>query len=184
MRRVLLVFVCALIAAVLVVAEQEGPAGFQVIVGPRIGVSYYITTPEMFTESISDLYVFPSGNYFPVTTLFGVMAEQRILLGETRSHFAFQEVLLIGGLEQAIGLPSLSVLIGYRDASGLEIGAGPTLSLSGLGVVTAIGWTISTSGVYIPVNLSLVLPSQQRPAGVALTTGFNFVVRRSSPHRF
>jgi len=159
-------------------ADEEGPAGFLFVVGPRLGVSYTVTTSEGFTDAVNEL--FPSGTYVPVNTLFGVMAEQRILLGETRSHFAFQEVILVAGLEQSIALPAASLMIGYRDYSGFEIGAGPNLSLRGLGVVVAIGWTINARGVYIPIDVSCVLPSQQNAARIALTTGFNFVTRRSS----
>ena len=121
--------------------------------------------------------LYPPGSYVPVTSLFGVIAEQRILLGDTDSHFAFQEVVMIGGLEQSIALPTASFLIGYRDSSGFEVGFGPNVTLAGIGVVVAAGYTISYRGVFVPIDLSCVLPNAQRPASVALTTGFNFITR-------
>ncbi len=158
--------------------EFEAPEGFVMIVGPRIGGAYVFDTPDNFTASLRTLY--PTGSYVPAFTLFGVIAEQRILLGETKSHFAFQEVLLLGGLEQAVALPEAAFLIGYRDASGFEFGLGPIASLAGIGVVTAIGWTLSFRGVYVPIDVSVILPNATRPASVALTTGFNFRVGGSN----
>lgn len=157
---------------------QEGPAEFQFIIGPRIGVSYVATSASAFTDAVNDyFYTSDPVGYVPVTSIFGLIAEQRILLGETNSHFAFQEILLVSGLEQAIALPSGAFLIGFRAASGFEIGVGPTASFSGIGVVAAIGWTFSFSGVYVPVDLSVVLPNRERPMSIAVTTGFNFITR-------
>lgn len=42
---------------------------------------------------------------------------------------------LIGGIEQGIFLPSITGIIGYRNSAGHEIGVGPSLSLSGFGLV-------------------------------------------------
>jgi hypothetical protein len=167
-----------LVAAVLptVAQDTEGPAAFEFIVGPRLGMSYVLVTPSEFTAKVVELY--PGGEYFPLYTLFGITFEQRILLGNTRSHFAFQELVLVGGLEQAVALPMGAVLIGYRDWAGFEIGMGPILNFSGVGVVAAIGWTLSFNGVYVPIDVSVVLPSRQKPTVVSLTTGFNFMVRR------
>ncbi|MGA2615425.1 MAG: hypothetical protein ABSG38_18460 [Spirochaetia bacterium] len=155
---------------------EEGPQAFSLVCGPRIGGSYVLDTPEHFTGGVHTLY--PAGSYFPAVTLFGVTVEQRILLGQTRSHFAFQEVLLIGGLEQGIALPEGAFLIGYRDFSGLEFGIGPILHIGGISVVAAVGWTFSYKGAYVPVDISLVIPNAERPASVSITTGFNFQVSR------
>lgn len=162
-------------------ADGEGPAAFSMIVGPRVGVSGTIAQPEEFSASVAALY--PAGSYFPAVSLFGITVEQRILLGRTRSHFAFQEVVLIGGLEQGIALPEGAILIGYRDYSGFEIGAGPILHLAGVGVVAAAGFTFAFNGMFIPVDVSVIIPSMDRPASVALTTGFNFQISRREPER-
>jgi len=173
----LTVMVVALVLSVLVFADDiEGPEAFSLVFGPRIGGSYILVTPEDFTSSVNELY--PGGSYFPVVTLFGVTLEQRILLGQTKSHFAFQEVLLVGGLEQGVALPEGAFLIGYRDFSGLEFGVGPILHMRGFGVVAAVGWTFSYQGVYVPVDISLIIPNADRPASISITTGFNFQIRR------
>lgn len=178
MKRFAVLLTGLLLTAALPVAAQqsEGPEAFEFIVGPRLGVSYVLSTPEEFTSAVQELY--PGADYFPLYTLFGITFEQRILLGNTRSHFAFQELILVGGLEQSIALPIGALLIGYRDWAGFEFGMGPLLNLSGVGVVVAIGWTLSFKGVYVPIDVSVSLPSANRSASVGLTTGFNFKVRR------
>jgi hypothetical protein len=159
--------------------DQEGSLVF--IVGPRIGVSYmFERTDNEFGELVSDIY--EPRDYYPVNTQFGLVFEQRVLLGQTNSHFAFQEMILVAGLEQSIALPIASLIVGYRDASGFEVGAGPMFSFAGMGVVVAVGWTIQSKGVYVPVDLAVSLPSPARPMAMSMTTGFNFV-RNREPRR-
>ena len=121
------------------------PEEFAFVIGPRLGASYVFTDSVAYTEAVNEIY--PEGEYYPFMTLFGISLEQRVLLGMTSSHFAFQEVIMVGGLEQSIALPSASFLIGYRDLSGFEVGAGPTISFSGLGVIVAAGCRGYTIGV-------------------------------------
>ena len=111
--------------------------------------------------------------------------EQRIKLGETKSHFAFQEVFLIGGIDQSIVLPSLSFIIGYRHSSGLEFGLGPNISttsdirgdiIPSISVVYSIGWTFSYQSVYVPINLAIVPTPVDGHPRVSLLTGFNFYI--------
>ncbi len=161
--------------------EIEGPEAFSLVFGPRIGCAWVWQTQEKFTSSVNELY---SGNYFPVMTLFGVTVEQRILLGQTRSHFAFQEVLLVAGLDQGVALPEGALLIGYRDYSGFEFGIGPILHFQGISVVVALGWTLSLHGAYVPVDISYVIQNTDRPASISITTGFNFQVRRRESQVF
>jgi len=173
----LIIILTALVLAASVFADdaEEGPAAFSFVFGPRIGGSYVVDTPEKFSAGVNKLY---PGDYFPAVTLFGITLEQRILLGQTRSHFAFQEVVLIGGLEQGIVLPEGAFLIGYRDYSGFEFGIGPIVHVGGISVVAALGWTFSFRGAYVPIDISLIIPNKERPASISITTGFNFQVSR------
>ena len=163
--------------------ERERPSGYQLVLGPRVGANYFITSSEDFTDRVNDLGCFPESDYIPVMSLFGISLEQRILLGGTRSHFAFQEVLVVNGLEQSIALPSASFLVGYRDWRGPEFGVGPNVSPhkdgATIGVIVAAGYTFSKRGVFVPVDLSVILPNARRPPSVAVTTGFNFIVRET-----
>jgi hypothetical protein len=154
----------------------DRPEGFQLVIGPRVGAGWMMETPQEFTEELRAMY--PTGNYYPVLTMFGITLEQRILLGETRSHFAFQEIVLVAGLEQGLALPEAAVLIGYRDYSGLEFGIGPIMHLNGFGVVIALGWTFAFKGVYVPFDVSYTIPSGERAGVLSFTTGFNFQRRR------
>jgi hypothetical protein len=179
----LVVLVLALVLSVSAFPDDaEGPKAFSLVFGPRIGGSYILDTPENFTAGVSTLY--PGGSYFPAVTVFGVTIEERILLGQTRSHFAFQEVLLIGGLEQGVALPEGAFLIGYRDYSGFEFGIGPILHIGGISVVAAVGWTFAYQGVYVPVDVSLIIPNTDRPASISFTTGFNFQISRKERQGF
>jgi hypothetical protein len=65
-------------------------------------------------------------------------------------------VLLAGGMERGKFLPSVSSLFGMRTNRGFEAALGPNLSLSGVGMVVALGITIKTPNLNIPVNLSFV----------------------------
>ncbi len=177
MRKV--IFVLLLITSLSTIylfSEEYYEPEFKMIFGPRIGVSYYFTSSEDFTQIINEMY---EGEYTPLYTLFGAILEQRILLGETRSHFAIQEMVLVGGLEQSIAIPIAALMIGFRGSSGFEFGVGPIVSLTGIGVVCAVGWTISYKGAFVPVDLHVVLPNQRRPAVLGITTGFNFVTKKS-----
>jgi hypothetical protein len=169
-----MVAVLVLLSASAFADEPEGPEAFSLIFGPRLGFSGF-WPPEGFKSSVNSLY---PGDFVPVVSLFGITVEQRILLGQTRSHFAFQEIVLVGGLEQGIALPEGAFLIGYRDYSGFEFGAGPILHLGGVGVVVAIGYTISFKGMYVPLDVSLIIPNTGRPASIGFTTGFNFQISR------
>lgn len=173
MKKVFFLF-CLILFSVSLFAESEEDEqipGFMFVIGPRIGVSYYIDSSEEFSTMLSDYF---PGEYFPVYTLFGLSLEQRILLGKTKSHFAFQEIILVGGLEQSIAIPIGAILIGFRSHSGFEFGFGPIGSFSGFGVVCAVGWTFSYREVYVPVDLHVILPNKERPPVVGLTFGFNF----------
>jgi hypothetical protein len=171
-----LVVAIAALGVPLFAQDEERPMESPLVLGPRIGCSYLIESAEEFTESLRDLY--PTGDYFPVVTVFGITLEQRILLGQTRSHFAFQGLVLILGLEQGIAIPEGALLIGYRDYSGLELGIGPLLTPAGISVIAALGWTFSYHGVYVPVDVSFIIPNASRPPAIGLTTGFNFIIGR------
>jgi hypothetical protein len=172
----LTVMMVALVLSVSVFAEDlEGPEAFSLVFGPRLGFSGFYP-PADFSSRVSSIY--PARDYTPVVSLFGFNVEQRLLLGDTKSHFAFQEVVLVGGLEQGIALPEGALLIGYRDYSGFEFGAGPILHLGGVGVVVAIGYTISFKGMYVPLDLSLIIPNKEQSASIGFTTGFNFQISK------
>ncbi len=181
-----LIFLLLLVLASLPVSaqEQEKAKRLEIVYGPRVGVTWVVTSPEDFDASIQG--VFPADReYFPIFTQFGFNLEQRIRLGNTQSHFAFQEVLILGGLDQNILLPSLSLMIGFRSRIGLEFGLGPNVAMKrspegaglDLSVAYSLGWTFSFEDVFVPVDLAFIpTPSDGKPR-ITLLTGFNFKKR-------
>ena len=162
--------------------DEESMLEFEFIFGPRVGVSWVTVNPEQFNESVQQIFSDETRAYFPIFTQFGINFEQRIRLGTTKSHFAFQEVIIIGGLDQNIVLPSLNFLIGFRSHAGLEFGLGPNITMSksadGIGitvsVVYAVGWTFFFQNVFVPVNIAVVPSLSEGHLRITFLTGFNF----------
>lgn len=80
-------------------------------------------------------------------------------------------VVLLGGLDQSVALPSLSWLVGMRTRDGAEFGIGPNITPAGAGLVFTAGVTFRAGALNVPMNVAVV-PSK---TGVRLTvlTGFN-----------
>ena len=139
--------------------------------GPRLGLTYI--TPGKIVEEIDGSFM----------TQYGWQFETRFVSGEELAGLV-EWVLLAGGLEKGYVLPSVTSIIGLRAKSGFEIGAGPNLSLAGVGLVFAVGYNFSIGSLNLPLNLSWV-PSTRiededdLPGGVdsghrvSLTFGFN-----------
>ncbi len=165
-------------AATAYTEPEDAEEPLYAVFGPRVGVSWRFTSVSEFSEDV--------GTYFPIYSLFGACVELRIPLGETKSHFVVQEVLLVGGIDQSIALPSGAVLVGYRGASGFELGVGPILSFDqggfiyylgfsfSPGVVVAAGYTFSLGGIFVPIDVSWTVPNQRTWGGISVTTGFSF----------
>jgi hypothetical protein len=85
-------------------------------------------------------------------------------------------VLLLGGLEQGVALPSLTWLVGLRSAGGAEFGLGPNITPAGVALAVAGGVTFRSGALNVPVTFAVV-PSK---AGmrVSMLTGFNMRGRR------
>ena len=154
---------------------------FRFVFGPRVGVLFVGANPDEFNALFQSIYS-PDRDYIRLLTQFGVNFEQRIKLGNTKSHFAFQEVLLFGGLDQNVIIPVLATMVGFRSHAGLEIGMGPNFSPTstagniGISVSVAytVGWTFKFEDVNIPVNIVVDPTSDNGWIHVALLTGFNF----------
>jgi hypothetical protein len=102
---------------------------------------------------------------------FGWQFEKRIKTGPSGLSAVNEWVVLAGGLEQGIVIPSLSWLVGLRTGSGVEFGLGPNVTPAGIALAMAGGVTISKGALNVPFNVAVV-PSR---AGmrVSVLTGFN-----------
>src|SRR5688572_30017337 len=102
---------------------------------------------------------------------FGWQFEKRIKTGPSGLSAVNEWVVLAGGLEQGLFIPSLSWLVGLRTGSGVEFGLGPNVTPAGVALALAGGVTISKGALNVPFNVAVV-PSR---AGmrVSVLTGFN-----------
>src|SRR5687768_15364317 len=87
------------------------------LTGPRFGVTFI---QGRAADGLKELW-----DVNPVITQFGWQFETRFFTLPNGTTGLVEWVILVGGLEQNVFLPSVSCLIGARDASGLELGFGP-----------------------------------------------------------
>jgi hypothetical protein len=81
-------------------------------------------------------------------------------------------VLLVGGLEQGVALPSATWMVGLRSPTGLEFGIGPNITPAGVALAVAGGVTFRSGSLNVPVTFAVV-PSKDGMR-VSMLTGFNF----------
>jgi hypothetical protein len=80
-------------------------------------------------------------------------------------------VVLLGGLDQGVALPSVSWLVGLRTREGTEFGIGPNVTPAGVALALAAGVTIRAGALNVPMNVAVV-PSKVGMR-VSFLTGFN-----------
>ena len=80
-------------------------------------------------------------------------------------------IVLVGGLDQGIVIPSGSWMVGIRARNGVEVGVGPNLTPAGPALAIAAGVTFGMGGLKVPLNVAVV-PSRSGTR-VSFLTGFN-----------
>lgn len=147
--------------------EEDPPYARRIdLSGPRFGVS-------LLSPGIIDKVEYEtSHDVGTVVTQFGWQFEKRFGSGEGKGLTGVTEwIVLVGGMEHGVFLPSVNWLVGLRTRSGMEFGAGPNLSPAGSAVVLAVGKTFRTGALNLPVNMAVV-PSADG-VRVTLLCGFN-----------
>lgn len=135
--------------------HNSAPSDFiQNLSGPRVGVTFI--TNGMITDVLDEEF----GTNTNFITQFGYQYEKQIM-GDENIAGLVEGILLIGGLEQGLFLPSLSGMFGARFASGYEFAVGPNVSISGAALVLGFGKTIHAGNLNIPISFSWV-PSVNR----------------------
>ena len=109
-----------------------------------------------------------------VVTQFGWQFEKQFFSTEHGPTAVTECVLLLGGLEQGVALPSLSWLVGIRTTKGAEFGVGPNITPVGVALAVAAGVTFRAGVLNVPLNLAVV-PSR---AGVRVSLLSGFSMRR------
>src|SRR5262245_36241446 len=128
-------------AAVLLVA-CSGPAWCQILPpaarvadlsGPRFGGTF------LSDGVVQSLKVNDGVRVGPMITQFGWQVEKQFYNGGSGVAALTEAVVLFGGMEQGLVLPSLSWLVGVRTHEGTEFGVGP--NITPVGVALAAGKT-------------------------------------------
>ena len=134
-------------------------AQIEKLAGPRIGVTYITAGP--IADFIHDGFDFDgeeeqhgsTGSAF--TSLYGWQWESRFADGGNETGIV-EWIVLVGGMEKGMFLPSASSIIGARMDNGLEFGVGPNLSLSGIGMVFGMGYNFKSGNLNLPINISVI----------------------------
>jgi hypothetical protein len=138
--------------------------------GPRFGFT-------ALSQGVVDKLHERSIDVRPTITQFGWQFEKEFYNKEGGGLAAMNEwVLLFGGLEQGVVLPSLSWMVGLRSSSGAEVGIGPNLTPAGVALAVAGGVTFRSGALNVPMTFAVV-PSKVGTR-VSMLTGFNLRGRR------
>ena len=138
--------------------------------GPRFGIT------SLSQGIIDKLHNDQEIDVRPTITQFGWQFERQFY-GKAGGLAAVNEfVVLAGGMEQGVVLPSINWLVGLRSPSGAEFGIGPNITPVGVALAIAGGITFRSGSLNVPVTFAMV-PSKDGMR-VSVLTGFNMRGRR------
>ncbi len=149
-------------------AGLREPVGPRRLSGPRVGLTYLSDDligriNDTFGEETYDP---ATGQYtredrisgaVPLVTQFGWQWERSLFQASTGLTGVTEWVLLVGGLERGLFLPSATFLVGVRGPGGIEVGLGPNVSATGAAYAVAVGFNAQSGEVNVPVNAAVVL---------------------------
>jgi len=108
-----------LFGAVGVSAEEEIPETLYKD-GPRVGMTFI--TGEL-ADKLKEEH-----DAEPLFSQFGWQFEQIMLAGENKSlSVVWEEIFLVGGLDQSLIVPGFTFVLGIRTSPGFEFGVGPNV---------------------------------------------------------
>lgn len=148
-----------------VVGQPQQPPETMSLSGPRAGITYL--SPDV-VEQIREDY---NRDLNPVVSQFGWQFEKRFMSSDTGATAVTEWVVLFGGIDQGVVIPSLTWLLGMRTVGGIEVAAGPNISPAGTGVALAAGVTMRAGNLNVPFNVAVV-PSENGPR-FSFLLGFN-----------
>jgi len=134
------------------------------LAGPRFGIT--LLTDEMVSKIQKDAGISLSHGI----SQFGWQFERQFYAKGDGPTVLNEWVLLAGGLDQGVFLPSMSWMVGLRTHDGAEFGIGPNVSAGGVGLALAAGMTLRAGVLNVPMNFAVV-PSRLGPR-VSMLTGF------------
>jgi len=154
-----------LMISILMIYVKSLSAQIESMAGPRIGLT--IIAPGETSDFLNE----HDGNT-AITTQYGWQWESRFTSG-TEFVGLVEWVLVVGGMEKGKFMPSVSSIVGFRNADGLELGMGPNLSFGGLGMVFGIGMNYKSGDLNLPVNIIVVPPKEDSGFAISFMLGFN-----------
>jgi hypothetical protein len=146
-------------------AQAQLPPETMSLSGPRIGMTYL--SPGVVDQIKEDF----DRDINPVISQFGWQFEKRFMTSDTGATAVTEWVLLFGGVDQGVVIPSLTWLVGMRTVGGVEVAAGPNASAAGMGIALAAGVTARVGNLNVPFNVAVV-PSANGPR-FSFLLGFN-----------
>lgn len=172
MRQIVLALIVMGIASAPVGAQsiypQSGPALPPVaktvsLAGPRFGLTLL---NDRMLEKLKERNIDVSSTI----TQFGWQFEREFYSKLDGPTVLNEWVLLVGGLDQGVAIPSLSWLVGLRTKEGAEFGIGPNITPGGVALALAAGVTFRAGVMNVPMNFAVV-PSKYGTR-VSVLTGF------------
>ena len=144
--------------------SQQSPVTLS-LAGPRIGMTV------LSDEVRERLWIDRGKDVGPIISQFGWQKEKRFLSTPDGFTGVTEFVVLLGGIDQGVAIPSVNWLVGARTAAGLEFAAGPNLTPNGLAMAYAAGVTFQTGNLNIPLNVAVV-PAKSGTR-ISFLIGFN-----------
>ena len=141
------------------------PADVVSLSGPRVGFTV------LSQSTIDTLKLERQITVTPLISQFGWQFEKQFYSTENGPTAVTEAVVLLGGLDQGVVIPSLSWLVGVRTREGAEFGIGPNITPAGVALAIAAGITFRAGTLNVPVNVAVV-PSRSGTR-VSLLTGFS-----------
>jgi hypothetical protein len=150
-------------------AQIAPPAAHEVdLSGPRFGVTALDTGVVQKLKDENGIDV------SRVVSQFGWQFEKQFYGKHAGPAMITEGVVLLGGLDQGVVLPSLSWLVGMRSEDGAEFGVGPNVTPVGVALAVAVGKTFRAGVMNVPFNVAVV-PSK---AGMRVSFLTGFALRR------
>jgi hypothetical protein len=143
------------------------PTGSVTLSGPRVGLTH-------LDEGVRAKLLERNLELESTLVQFGWQFEKQFYSKSGGLTALNEWVVLVGGLEQGVALPSVSWLVGLRSSGGSEFGFGPNITPAGVALALAAGTTFQTGAMNVPVNVAVV-PSK---AGLRVSVLTGFSLRR------
>ena len=137
------------------------------LAGPRYGFTFL--DDGVVAKLASEDIVVKNG-----ISQFGWQFERQFFTTDSGPTVLNEWVVLLGGLDQGVALPSLNWLVGLRSRDGAEFGIGPNITPVGVALALAAGVSFRAGALTIPMNFAVV-PSK---AGVRVSMLSGFTIRR------